>query len=355
MKNRILRITAIALALSMMMPMIICNAETGDYEISGEEREIQSLLDERAAVLSSIFFEEINGGDAQSYNANLQELNETDIELTRLGVSFLTQEEVSEQFLETGNTVIPGQIQAIADNGSVQPMAEAPYGSCNLWLSYRSTHTLNGITYDVQKLVAQPQLEGSPLADADSKIVYLSRDWEAGSLEFLSFLATQYVGGITSQIPGANIVLSLYDCLYSMVNGLRDDMEVNAAHIVYSWSLVTTASFTYVKLQGQSDDYQRLSLVSTKVQAVAGYQMPSFRYVDYDGTYIMAPELVQGQRSITVIPTDYDSISLAIASYNSGPTALQRCVSKVRISGAEGQKVVEVNTICPSYPIHCER
>lgn len=346
---------AITLILSMMIPTIVCTAETGDNGISAEEEEIQLLLDERAEVLSRIFFEDVHGGDVQSYNANLYELNEKDLELTRLGVSFLTQEEVNEQFKGTEDLTLFDQTQVGVGGGNVQPMAEVPYGSCNTWLSYRSTHTVNGTTYNVQKLVAHPQDPASPLADADTRIVYLSRNWKAASLNFLSFLASEYVGGITNQIPGASIVLSLFDCLGSIVSGLHDDMEVNAAHIAYSWSLVTTASFTYVKLEGYSDDYQLLSLVSTKVQAAVGYQLPSFYYIDYNGQRILAPELIQSQHSITVIPTDYDSTSLAIASYNSGPIALQRCVKKVTISGAEGQRIVEVNTICPSFPIHCER
>lgn len=88
LRNRMCRIIAIFLILSILIPTTVfasgtlSSAGASSQEMSDEELEIETLLDQRAAVLSEIFSE-------GSTDTLLSELNAKDLALARLGATFL--------------------------------------------------------------------------------------------------------------------------------------------------------------------------------------------------------------------------------------------------------------------------
>ena len=115
-------------------------------------------------------------------------------------------------------------------------------------------------------------------------------------------------------IPGASLFVSVYDAVSSGISGISRTTEVNVPHITYSWSQATTASFAYVRKENESDDYQWLSYISTKVVAAVGYQIPSFEYENTDGQWVVVPTVTQGSNHLCP-PSGYDSIYSAVMAY----------------------------------------
>jgi len=111
----------------------------------------------------------------------------------------------------------------------------------------------------------------------------------------------------------------------------------------------------YVRLESQSDDYQWLSLISTKTNTEVGYQIPKFDYEISDGNWGLTPVVVQGNRSIELVPEGYNDNSIALSVYRSGEISPARTVVyRIQISGAENTDVEYIYPCCPNYPFHCE-
>ena len=328
--------------------------ENETSNLSSYEQEIENLFDQRAALLAQIFDEQ----GVLVQNSRMDSLNAIDMQLARKGVTFLSLDEVYAQFPETksnkdlslsGKTIDGLQADALT------PMVEVPDSAVNTWASYRSTYTSGGVTYNIQKLVAQPSSTSSPLTDIGSRTITFSKNWQAGVTNVLSTVAEAGVGLLVEEIPGASIVLTFFDAVKSFFTGIATTTEVDVPNIAYSWSNVTTASFMYVRQSTQTDDYQWLSLICTKTVTAVGYQLPQFNYKNSNGSWVLTPEVVQGSRTIYTTPSNYNSNSLAVSAYTSvsgGP--LQNCVSYVQISGPESKRVEKISPCYPAFPLHCE-
>jgi len=322
--------------------------------LSSYEQEIENLFDQRAAVLAQIFREQ----SVQTQSSRIDALNSIDMQLARKGVTFLSLDEVYAQFPETKSNKelsLSGQTMGELQEGAQTPRVEVPDSAVNTWASYRSTYTYNGISYNIQKLIAQPTDPSSPLAEANSRTVTFSRNWQAGAVNVISTFAEAGLGALVGEIPSASFALTFLDAVESFITGISTTTEVDVPHIVYSWSLVTTASFMYVRQSNQTDDYQWLSLICTKTTTEVGYQLPSFGYVNSNGTSVLTPEVIQGRRTINNTPNSYNSNSLAVSAYNSvsgGP--LRNCIGSVDITAPEGKRVEKIYPCCPAFPLHCE-
>lgn len=333
-------------------------SETETTKLSSADEEIERLFDQRAAILAQIFGDQER--QAQTQNSRIDELNSIDMQLTRKGVTFLSLDEVYEQFPETKNDkslALSGMTMIATDGGSQTPRVEIPDSAVNTWASYRTIYTSNGVTYNIQRLVAQPSSASSPLADAKSRTVTFSRNWEAGAVNVFSTLAEAGFGAIVGEIPGASFALTFLDAVESFVTGISTTTEVDVPHIAYSWSLVTTASFMYVRQNSQTDDYQWLSLICTKTATEVGYQLPRFSYTNsnFDEEPVLTPNVIQGKRMIYDTPSYYNSNSLAVAAYNSvsgGP--LKNCIGSIDITAPEAKRVEKIYPCYPSFPLHCE-
>jgi len=127
--------------------------------------------------------------------------------------------------------------------------------------------------------------------------------------------------------------------------------------MAYTWSQSTTASFAYVGKQSETDDYQWLSFISTKVVAAVGYQIPRFEYKNSSGTWIVTPTVTptvtQGSRTIYATPSIYNNINSAVMSYRDPYTYPNRAtVAYFDISGAENKEVETIYPVNPQFPAH---
>ena len=354
LKNKIKAVLGMILVISMMFSSpvlaedITMNDETIYQEINATDVAIQALLDERATILNGSF----STKDMSSQDAFVDALNEIDLKLAKLGVAFLDEEEVMEQFPDTKcdkALSLSGKTQQISQNYDIN--ANRPSSENNSWLTYRTTYVTDGTTYNIQRLIAQPKSTDSPLTDMGSRIVTFSQNWEAGVTNVIYSLAESAVG----LIPGSTFALTVYGAASEFLSGISTTTEVSVPNITYSWSSTTTAVFTYVRLDEQSDDYQWLSLISTKTQTAVGYNIPTFNYEQSNGTWGISPEIIQGTRTIENVPTGYDSMEVAIAAYNTvsgGP--VRNVVSNIQISGPESKSVETIWPCCPNFPLQCE-
>ena len=328
----------------------------GELEyISTSDEEIEALFDERAALLAEIF--RAQGEQVQIQNTTINALNDIDMQLIRKGVTFLSKNEVSALFPETKTNkelALSGMTMTEIQDDTITPLVDIPDSAINTWASYRSVYTSDGVTYNIQKLVAQPAMGSSPLAEANSRIVTFSKNWKAGVENVLTVLAGNYVGAITSGITEASVVVKLYDLLEAFITGVSQTTEVDIPHIVYSWSLVTTASFMYVRPSTETDDYQWLSLICTKTVTRVHYQSPTFNYINSNGSQVLAPDIIDGEKLIRNTPSGYNSDSLAVYAYNTLISAGQNCVGYIDITAPEAKRVEQITPCCPSFPIHCE-
>lgn len=331
-------IVSFILIMSLLLPKTIFanSIETTDEK----DKIIQELLDVRAAALNDLF---INGVSKESIQA-------VDAKLTQLGVEFLSEKQVYEQFPETKNDkrlALGGMTQRITNNGS---RVSTPTSQHNTWASYRSTYTTGGITYNVQRLIAQPSTSNSPLTNIGTRTITFSRNWIAGVNNAIYSLGQSAVG----MIPGSTVALTFYDAVKSFISGISTTTEVSVPHIAYSWSNVTTAVFTYVRQNSQGDESQWLSMISTKTHTVVAYNIPTFNYRTINGSWGLSPQIIQGNRNIYCTPSGYDSISMAVEAYRSSGSLVRNAVSNIQISGPESQSIQTIWPCYPNFPAQCE-
>jgi len=157
--------------------------------------------------------------------------------------------------------------------------------------------------------------------------------------------------------PNPSIAITFYDAIMSFWDGIKTTTEVRAPHIVYSWSMITTAVFAYVRLENQTDDYQWLSHVSTKTKGEIGYQMPTVEYkYSSDGwTKVPTAKAIQGNKPINIEPSGYNSTLNAIIAYNSGSSVpVQEGVQRIQISGPESKTIQYIYPYHPQLPLNFE-
>lgn len=356
MLKKFLQVISSLLVLGILVTTVFANEyvvnETAREGKTDTEIAIENLLADRAELLNLLFIQEASN----STPINLVALNNIDLALARLGVTFLSDSQVAQMFPETKNDktlALAGQTQLHKSSNSVQPRADAPDSSLNTWTTYRSSFIKDGVTYNLQRLTAQPNVSSnSPLKNVGSRTITFNNNWRAGAENAISSVAKSILSGVLSEVPGASMAVSFYDAVCSFVAGINTTTEVDVPNITYVWSNVTTAIFTYVRLSTQSDDYQWLALVSTHTKTAVSYDIPAFEIID---TSTVTPTIIHGSRTITTIPPNCNSSELAVAAYNtvsSGP--IQNCVSYIEISGPESKRVQRIYPCTPSFPLHCE-
>lgn len=328
----------------------------GELEyISTSDEEIEALFDERAALLAEIF--RAQGEQVQIQNTTINALNDIDMQLIRKGVTFLSRNEVSALFPETKTNkelALSGMTMTEIQDDTITPLVDIPDSAINTWASYRSVYTSDGVTYNIQKLVAQPLVSSSPLNKIGGTRVVCTNKLIAGIANVLSACAENAVGSLISELTESNIIVRVYDVISAFIAGVSTSTEVDVEHVDYSWSQVTTASFMYVRPSTETDDYQWLSLICTKTVTSVGYQSPGFHYVNSNGNSVLAPQVIQGNKTIRNTPSGYNSDSLAVYAYTSLINAGQNCIGYVELTGPEGKLIKRISGFCPSFPIHCE-
>lgn len=77
-----------------------------------------------------------------------------------------------------------------------------------------------------------------------------SLNWKAGITNLIESIALSAAGSI------ASTPITVYDALSSVWDGLKTVSDIDPSDVTYRWETQTTAVFTYVRLESQSDDYQ---------------------------------------------------------------------------------------------------
>lgn len=338
------KVISVALSLSLMLSITlptfaVDSAKDFSLDVKDLDEEIQLLLDERAAILSNSFLENDN------MDLRLTDLEAIDSKLCECGVEFLSDEQAKNMLLQMQNNTSSengGQVYGI-------DRVEPPDTGVNVWMTYRSTYTSNGVSYNIQRLVAQPKRPNSPLKDSGNRTLNYTVNWAAGAENLISSVSESVAGEI---IPGASIVLSIYDAVRSFISGLSSTTEVSAPEIVYTWATTITATFIYVRLETESDSAQWLSSISTKTETSVSYSIPNF-CTEADGS--LHPKVVQGERMIYSTPSRYANIADAVDAYNGVyPCPILNEVYNIRISGPENKNVEVIYPCNPNSPLDCE-
>jgi hypothetical protein len=88
----------------------------------------------------------------------------------------------------------------------LKPQVAVPSADNVSWSTYRSQVTKDGKTYDVQRLVAQPNTKNSNLKATGNRAIRSTYYWKAGGMNALKALAM----GAAGEIPGSSIGLTVY-------------------------------------------------------------------------------------------------------------------------------------------------
>ncbi len=344
MKKIISFVLAIVFTLSLQAVVF---AETINSEnINVRVAQIEALLEKRLSLLN------ISPYVSDSQNTVLlnSEIEEIDVSLKKLGASFLTMRQVSEQFPETKSD------KTLAFSGNTHTsMKEGPSritppdSVYNTWITYNETRTYGGKNYNIQKLVVHPKLGSSPLYDGKTIDNYYDKSWTAGLTNVCEVLVRKYFG----EIHIVNTALSWYDVIKAFVSGASSSTEVRAARLSYPTSNVTEVMFSYVRLESQSDAYQWLALVSTKTKTSTTIKMTGIKAKNEN---IWVTYNDQTKEHITnAVPDEYGYAAVAIAAFNDQLSGTAyRAVGTVSITVPDYPNAIMFDGFVPSFPLQCE-
>lgn len=339
MKKRYFTILmSVVLLFSVISPSTSYAAEENNSDDTKELQIIHELYAQRAALLleqeQNQKQNKLSNGDKEEYYTS--ELKEIDASLERLGVDFLTDEQVKE-FMEKEES----------QNG-VQPQVAVPSQGNVDWSTYRTTLTRNGKSYEVQRLVAQPNYKASNLKESAYKGLRSTYNWKAGVMNVAELTADSLVG----LIPGSGLVVGVYDAAKGFVSGISKETVIEDVDIVYAYGQTTTAIFSYVKESGKSDSTQIMTYISTSVIANVGWQWPTFTYVDEYGRQVLRPNIVQGSRTINQYPPGYDNTSLAVDAFLNPSAQRKSVVNRVKYTGIEKKVLGYIYPVNPNSISH---
>lgn len=306
-----------------MVLTLVMSTATSALSASKEdtkELSIQNLFDQRAKLLNE-------------KEVDLQRINRIESQLQTLGVESLSSGEVNAKFKVTGK---------------ITPQVSVPNQTNVSWFTYRSEIIKNGKTYEVQRLIAQPNTLDSNLKSRGSASVSSTYRWKAASINVIKMLATSSVG----EIPGASTVLTVYDAVTGFISDIQPTTWIDGANVIYSWSQTTTVIFFYVKLKGETDDKQYLKFVTNKCDVVAGWQFPTFTYTNSSGGQVAKPSVVQGSRNISAIAPGYDNANKAVDYYIAGGPIITDFVNQIPVIGIEDKTIKNIVPVSPMTPVY---
>lgn len=265
------------------------------------------------------------------------------------GVEFLTYEEVMAQF---PNILNESEIGFPNKEGiSISPYVVTPSSTKNTWTSTRTTYVTGGVSYNLQNLVATPKNSTSPLRKTGTTVKAFSGSWQAAAGNVIQTTVLAGVGLISNTLTW---LVTIYDVCSGIVTGFSKTTEVRSPNITYTYDLNTTAMFTYVRLTTQSDDYQKLCQISTKISGSISHQLVGADYKDSSGAWKSIPTRPQKFKDGGATPSGYDSSADAVKYFNGSAATFTRAISSVPIKGPGGATGITISPIYPSFPAHCE-
>ena len=329
------------LALLLPLTMSVVAEETTDpnADILAQEERIDALLSERERILAED-------------PVNVMELNAVESELMDLGVTFLTDTEVAEQFPDAYASV-QGTDSNETDENGIAPRIDAPVNRSNQWtLRTFIGCEYMGEYYVVQKLMAEPLVEeNSSLWDEGMATVNYNYNWEAGATTFLQYAAE---GTVSVFAP---ISYTVYDAFSSIWSAIRPVSIIDASDVIYRWENKTTVIFWYVYPDDGDEDDEKLVMVTTKCQTHVSYIVDVDSWSQNgDGTLTPIPAQDTGSREFSVSPINTaTSFALPQACYLYANNLVAAepyydFVDRIVISGPESNQVVDIYPVCPRFP-----
>lgn len=331
----------VVLALLLPLTMSVVAEETTDpnVDILAQEERIDALLSERERILAED-------------PVNVMELNAVESELMDLGVTFLTDTEVAEQFPDAYASVQGTDINETDENG-ITPRIDAPPNRSNLW----TLRTFNGYEYMgeyyvVQKLTAEPLVPAnSSLWNDDSATVNYNYNWVAGVTTLLQCAAECTISAF------APISYTVYDVLSATWSSLRPVSTIDAGDVIYTWTNKTTAIFWYVYPYGGDEDFEKLVMAVTECQGSVGCLVKVDSWSENgEGISLPVPKIKSEVREFSISPINAaTSFGLPQACYlyaNNLAAAepYYDFVEKIVISGPESNREVAIYPVCPRFP-----
>ncbi|PYI50051.1 hypothetical protein [Paenibacillus flagellatus] len=232
------------------------------------------------------------------------------------------------------NAITPAQAQAIANGGSdVSIQVTVPPSNSNVkWYDIRYTYYTGGTTYAVQELYAQGLAGGTNLAAGQNGVTLYTN--KQILVKNVTYIAQMYAQKAIGTIP---IVQWLpYEMLFS------DNSQVtNNSHVITHRSL-STVCFSYVKLDGQSDNYQSLSYVSNMVSVASSHTLAGYN----NGS----PYSKTTDKSNTDYATNYASPTSAVNAYKDPYAPRQSFISFYRFYNNDQTASLTQYIINPSFP-----
>jgi hypothetical protein len=219
---------------------------------------MEELSEYRANRLLQAAKSEEYGVNTYNYNSSMLDSTEVrlEAELQKLGVNPISYEEALA--IHNGSSV----------GGDVSIQVTVPPSNSNVrWYELNYYITRSGTTYEIQELYAQGLSNGTNLAKGQNGVTLYTIKQIA--VKNLTQIASVYAQKVIGLIP---IVQWLpYEFLFS------DNSQVtNNSHVITHRSL-STVCFTYVKLSGQSDNYQNLSFISNMVTIASSHTLAGYR------------------------------------------------------------------------------
>lgn len=317
------RILSAALAVFLILPMYIisASAETMNMEQTDEAQRvntINALLDAQCSL------------DAEDPdNASL--LEKIEMQLAALGVESLTEEEVIDQFPEAYAAVYGISLDAVT------MAVPTPESNANYWNSYTSyyTHTDNN-TYEIQRLVATPKNDTSPLRLRGNKTMTLTGNWPVGSTN----LITAQWRGIT-MIYRTN-TYSAYNVLKNSVEGMTTTSVLVSPSATYTWKDDTTASFAFVQPAGATDS-QIMSFIAVSCKT---YVTCSTSGTIQSASGAFLGTSASGSVTYYTTPSGYQSPSAEVEAYLSGEEGWMSVYLNV-LTAPGGREIVELEPCAP--------
>lgn len=320
-----------ALTTSLLLGASVAGASANEAAIEDEEYVTETEADELEALHDAL---------AESLALNDPEaIARAEADLEASGVTFLTDEEVAEQFPEAHESL---DEELGADDGSFSPMVVTPVQNNIRWTSSRQQVTYKSKNYEVQTLTAVPNSFNSPLKKTGVTTVKANYGFSAGATSFLKVVVGAAAGTNLYTLIG----ITTYQAVSAFISGFKSTTTVTNITATYNWAHTTTAKFMYVKPAGESDSKQKLSHIATKTSFSTAYTIPSMS-VKGDDTRTYH---VQGSRSGQRTPSCYTPAATGPVRYYLNETSSWLCyVGKLTITGVDGKAVATTYPIQPAH------
>lgn len=230
----------------------ICAAENSDLK----NKRIDSLYAKRAEL-------------CMDFEKNNEQIKMIDMQLEKLGVETLEDEDVVELLMGVEN-------YDISSVPSVAIATPSEYGV--KWTSIRSVYVYRGKQYEVQELKAIPSNSSSSLLTTTGSVTK-SKTKTTAAKNLAKIAATTIIGKMPEVGGDLSLGITIYQALKGVYKDLKKTDTVYNIKASYVHRLCAEYTLEFVKPYGARDaGNQVLCYAGNKVQVTANITIPTFKY-----------------------------------------------------------------------------